>query len=129
MGIVKPMMGRTKRGSTPSNLERDIAYDYRRIVGHWIQDKRLKTGLTQQALGRALGISNTAVSAIELGRNTLSPERMGELADILGVLRHEFGTFMLRYTNPWMYALIYGEHDPTLKADLQNLPERLADNR
>ncbi len=118
--ITKPMMNR-KRGAIGADLDQDIAYDYRRRIGRWVRENRLRLDLTQAALGDVLGMGHTAVSALELGRSVISPERYAALADLFGLPRSEVGKFLLRYTNPWIYALIYGERSADLKSDLSNL--------
>ncbi len=132
MAIVNPMSGRTQsrqgRGGTMTDLERDIPYDARRRVGAFVQQARVERGITQQQLGAAMGVYNTAISAIELGRNSISPERYGELADLLGINRNTFGTLLLKYYNPWLYDLLYpGDHE--VQVMLGQLPERVTDNR
>jgi transcriptional regulator with XRE-family HTH domain len=99
----------------------DIGYDYRRKIGRFVREQRLRLGMTQAELGEHLGMGNTAVSALELGRSVVAPERFSTMADLFGVPRAEMGKFLLRYTNPWIYALIYGERSNDLKSDLQNL--------
>jgi transcriptional regulator with XRE-family HTH domain len=123
----RPMYKRSQsggRGNPPTALGRDIAHDYRRIVGAWLCDLRLNAGLTQAELGEILGVGYTAISAVEVGRGSIPPEKYETLADTLVVDREEFGKFVLRYSNPWMYRLLFGDTDKTLRADIEALPPR-----
>jgi transcriptional regulator with XRE-family HTH domain len=108
---------------------RDIAYDYRRTIGYRVRELRLKADMTQRQLGDLLGISETGVSALELGRSTVSPERYEKLADIFGENHGEWGKWLLRYTDPYLYALIFGNRDEKLQADLASLNEASRLNR
>ena len=125
--ISKPMMGRTARGATASDLSHDIAYDYRRRIGAYFRDLREKANMPQADVAKVLGVYNTAISAMEHGRSTISPERYADLADLFGVNRKTMGRFLLRYTNPWLFAMLYGEE--ALGADAAHLPERITDHR
>jgi transcriptional regulator with XRE-family HTH domain len=116
--IKHPFSGRI----TPEN---DIGYDYRRKVGNHIRDLREAAGLTQRELGQATDITNNAVSAIELGRNPIPPERYRAFADALGVDPKEFGEFLLEYTDRWLYALLRGEQ-AVRKHNLGDIPPRLS---
>ena len=130
MGIAKPMMGRSRvQGSQPADMTVDLAYDYRRIVGAWVRENRIKVNLTQDALARKLDITHSGVSAIEHGRSTISPELYRDLVLELGLDEIVSGKFLLRYTNPWLYVMIFGCDDGKLKADLNNLPRRIGSNR
>ncbi len=72
MAITKPLMGRLPgRGSNGSDLVEGLAYEYRRKMGAYLRDQRLKAGMTQTDLGKLLDVGFTTVSAIELGRSTI----------------------------------------------------------
>ena len=114
MAVTKPMMG----VSAKSDLAQDIAYDYRRKVGRWVREHRLRVGMTQNQLAHLLGVGFSSVSATELGRSMPSGEQYSVLADTFGLPRAEVGKFLLRHTNPWLYAMIYGEREASLKTDL-----------
>lgn len=105
--------------------EGDIGYDYRRKVGNHIRNLREAVGFTQRELGRATDITNNAVSAIELGRNPIPPERYRSFADALRVDPVEFGEFLLEYTDPWLYALLRGENASS-KHNLNDIQSRIA---
>ena len=100
--IKHPFAGRTTE-------DRDIGYDYRRKVGAHIRELRLRAGLTQLELGKVVGITNNAVSMIESGRNPLPPEHYRTFAEVLGENPKKFGLFLLEWTDPWLFGLIYGE--------------------
>lgn len=121
-----------RRGASPNNLDlsRDIPHDYRRVVGAWLRDLRLKAGMTQAQLADILGVGFTAISAIEVGRGSVPPERYDALASALGVDRAEFGKTMLRYSNPWAFEMIYGDamsrsERARLKEELAQMPTRV----
>lgn len=99
-----------------------MAYEYRRKVGSYLRDQRLRIGMTQAELGKVLGMGHTAISAIELGRGSVPPERYAGISSVLGLQEEEFGKFLLRYTNPWLHALIYGTTDKILGHDLKKFP-------
>ncbi len=105
--------------------EHDIGYDYRRKVGNHVRDLREAAGLTQRELGQATDITNNAVSAIELGRNPIPPERYRAFADALGVDPKEFGEFLLEYTDPWLWELLHGGNEG-VKHNLKDIPDRMS---
>lgn len=127
--LTHPMARRTGH-QTPrgkQDFNRDFGSDYRRAVGDYIVEKRLARGLTQLQLARMLGLRDTAISAIELGRNSLPPERADEMAEALGLNKRQFGKFLLRYTNPWLYAMIWPSELP--RDAVGQIPERVSDQR
>ena len=128
VAITNPMMGRrgNRKGHRLSRDE-DLGLEKRRIVGDYIADLRLSRGLTQLDVAKALGMRDAAVSAIELGRNSLPPERMAEMADILGVNRREFAKAVTRHYNPWLFSMLFPKE--LMEEDLKGLPERLVDHR
>jgi transcriptional regulator with XRE-family HTH domain len=68
--------------------------------------------LTQADLAKALGIEYySAISAIEVGRNSVPPERYADFARCLRVEPKEFIKKILELTNPWAYAMLFLE-DP-----------------
>lgn len=124
--ISKPMMDRGGEGDTGA----DLAYAYRRKVGHRVRHMRLEADMTQRQLGDHLDIGETAISALELGRSTVSPERYSQLADLFGLDRGEWGKWLLRYTDPYLYALIFhDEINAELAADLKLLAVNTRINR
>jgi transcriptional regulator with XRE-family HTH domain len=119
--IKHPFSGRV----TP---EGDIGYDYRRKVGNHVRDLRERAGLTQRELGNLVGVTNNAVSAIELGRNPIPPERYMDFAKALQVDPRAFGEFLLEYTDPWLFELIHGRRKAS-KHELSAIPSRVTDTR
>jgi len=120
MAVTKPMMHRG-RGRSGSTEDQDIAYDYRRRIGRWVKEHRLRVDMTQAQLGAVLGYGNTQVSAIEHGQTTPKAEDYATLADLFGLTHTEVGKFFLRNTNPWLYAMIYGERETKLKEELSKM--------
>ena len=95
--FTKPMSGRGQSGD-----------DLRKDLGQYIRDLRTKRDMTQADLAKAVGITYyTAISAIEVGRNVVPPERYLDFARALGVNPKTFAKTVLRLTNPWLYALLY----------------------
>lgn len=115
--INNPLMGRAN----------DMGIASRRTVGKFLADLRQKRGLTQLDIAKALGMRDAAVSAIELGRNSLPPERMTDWADILGVDRVKFAKAITRHYNPWLFSMLFPKELP--ERALEGLPERLVDHR
>lgn len=125
--ITKPMMGRTThRGSEAKEVGTELAYTYRRIIGAWIRERRVAIGMTQEELAAPLGMGHSAISAVELGRSTISPERYEALAALLQVDQKTLALFLLRYTNPWLYKMLFPEKvDKKLTNDLAHIPNRI----
>ena len=108
--------------------EGDVGYDYRRKVGNYVKQHRERIGITQRELGDLVGVTNNAISAIELGRNPIPPERYRDFAGALQVDPEVFGLFLLEYTDPWLFELIYGKRRAA-KHDLGSIPARVMDTR
>lgn len=124
--ITKPMMDRGGEGGDGA----DLAYVYRRKVGNRVRQMRLDADMTQRQLGDHLDIGETAISALELGRSTVSPERYGQLAELFGLDKAEWGKWLLRYTDPYLYALLFNDEiDAQLAADLKSLAVTTRVNR
>jgi transcriptional regulator with XRE-family HTH domain len=115
--IKHPFSGRTAE-------DRDIGFDYRRKVGNKVRDLREAKALTQRELGQLVGMGANAVSAIELGRNPIPPERYEAFAEALGEPQKRFGVFLLEYTDPWLFALIYGK-EKAARHNLEQIPDRM----
>lgn len=99
--LVKPLAG---RGPSVSDLKNEL--------GAYIRHLRERRGMTQADLAKAVGMTYyTAISAIEVGRNTVPPERYLAFAEALGVSPKSFVRNVLRLTNPWAFALLYSD-DP-----------------
>jgi transcriptional regulator with XRE-family HTH domain len=97
----------------------------REIIGHYLKEKRLELGLTQQEMLERIGSDAwfTVWSSIERGERNLPPQRWKVVAEALGIDKKEFAQVMIRYTNPWAYELLYGS-DPALRAELNSIPSR-----
>ena len=109
--ITKPTSG---RGTVGAVLKVEL--------GAYVRDLREKRGMTQADLAKAVGMTYyTAISAIEVGRNVVPPERYHAFAEALGVNPRTFGRTVLRLTNPWLFAMLYAE-DP--KAEIEALNAR-----
>lgn len=100
----------------------------REIVGQRIRALRLEAGLTQQQLADLVSEGSwwTMWSEIERGQKNLPPELWERTAEVLEQDPHEFARFMLRHTNPWCYAILYGA-DNELQAELAEIPKRYSD--
>lgn len=83
--------------------------------------------MTQEELGQILGVRNTYISGIELGRTSISPERYRPMAEALKVPQQAFAKRILRHYNPWLYAMLYD--DTQLENELSSIPDRLQDLR
>ena len=126
--IKRALQNRSTPPADDDEVIEDPAYRARRIVGARVRRERLRKGFTQAEVAKQLGVFHTAISAIEIGRNSVPPERYKELGDLLGINRREWGKFLLRETDPWIYELIYGE-DEALREKLKRIPERVGDTR
>jgi transcriptional regulator with XRE-family HTH domain len=95
--FTKPLAG---RGESTMDLKLEL--------GRYVRELRTKRGMTQADLAKALGMQfYTAISAIELGRNTVPPERYLDFARALGVNPKTFMRHVLRLTNPWAFAILF----------------------
>ena len=100
----------------------------REIIGHYLREKRKALNVTQTEFLKMLGSDMwfTAWSQIETGQRNLPPHLWMPVAKALDVPNKEFASVMMRYTNPWMYAMINGM-SPALRAELEAIPERYTD--
>lgn len=105
------------RGSHSQALRGDL--------GAYIRNLRTDLGMTQTDLAQAVGLEYyTAISAIEVGRNVVPPERYLAFAQALGVDPKTFAKKMLELTNPWLFVLLYSS---TPEADTATLNEMFAE--
>lgn len=58
-------------------------------IGERIMLARRRAGLTQRELGARLGVSHVAVGDIERGKRRPDLDKLGEIADALGVTLRE----------------------------------------
>ncbi|MNU96242.1 HTH-type transcriptional regulator ImmR [compost metagenome] len=56
----------------------------REIIGNRVREARTYLGLSQEEIGRALGIPRTAVSQIETGQRGLDATELNKLSSLLG---------------------------------------------
>jgi transcriptional regulator with XRE-family HTH domain len=108
---------------------RDLGYEYRRRLGLIVKEARLKKGLTQQDMADHLKVHFTAISRIERGLNGIPPEWYEDIAELLGLNKEQFAREILRWSNPWLYALMYGKRELSLKEDLAQILDRTATRR
>src|SRR5690348_12291747 len=106
-GLERPLMSRDA-----------VAFRWRMELAQYVKELRVNAGLTQSELCELLGLDNPQfISGIERGKVSIPPERVGDFAKALGVPREEFAQNILRWTNPWMYAELFGA-DSRLKSEL-----------
>lgn len=53
--------------------------------GERLRERRLKMGLTQEQLGKIIGVSKSVISYYELGERAPSPEVLLEFAEFFGI--------------------------------------------
>jgi transcriptional regulator with XRE-family HTH domain len=127
MAISNPWSQRLREGAARM-ARHDSAYAYKREIGNWIRELREKRGLTQVELSELVDVFFTMISAIETGRNAVPPERYKRFAKHLHVPEKDFAMKMLRWSNPWLFEMLFGADD-RLKAELAAIPERVQKNR
>ena len=117
-GYSRPLMGRSEAAS-----------EYKLALGRYVRGLREKRGMTQADLAKAVGMTYyTAISAIEVGRNTVPPERYLAFARALGVPPQTFMRRVLQLTNPWAAAMLFADDVEQAFASLSTeLPTRLVE--
>ena len=78
-------------------------------------------GLTQGELANLINIQTPALSAIETGRNSLPPKYYIGIAEALEFDKKNFAKFLLRYTNPIIYFLMFGPENKALTNDIEEI--------
>lgn len=107
----------------------EVALRWRLALADYIRDARVDAGLTQAELADRLDLnSKQFVSGIETGRTSVPPERLEAFAEALGIDKVDFAKTVLRYSNPWMFAAIFGA-DKKLREELANTPDRVNTRR
>jgi transcriptional regulator with XRE-family HTH domain len=116
----KPMPALTRPKNMPSRN--------REIIGHYLKQKRVAKGLTQEQMLRLIGSNAwfTAWSAVERGERNLPPAVWEKVAKALEIDPGDFVRVMLRYTNPWAYGMLFG-FNAALRAELASIPQRYTD--
>lgn len=83
----------------------------RQEAGFYVRALRERMGLSQVELSMRLGLSfNSFVSQVETGRSRIPTSSMPEWAAALEVDEREFARNMLRYYEPALYEVIYGDN-------------------
>ena len=77
-------------GNKPNRMRNDQAQDetpepHRRLLGSRVRMRRFMLNLSQEKLGKALGITFQQVQKYEKGVNRMGSSRLQQVADILGV--------------------------------------------
>lgn len=121
--MLRPLQNRSDAGGGPSASA--MSREYRVKIGQTIRSRRLEIGMTQVELGNLVGVVDTAISHIESGHSSIKPDHYAALADALEFDKAEWGKFLVRYTNPWAYALIYGTRSGELREDLARVAVRV----
>lgn|GEM_PF-520519 len=100
----------------------EIHAAYRLKLGLYLAECRKAADLSQAKLAKMLGIAVTTMASAEQGYRNLAPSHYETFVAACGLDREAFGKFMLRYSNPWVYALLYGiDADPSLKSEIRRL--------
>jgi transcriptional regulator with XRE-family HTH domain len=81
----------------------------RREQGAYLASLRKNAGLTQAEVARAFGFMwPSVVGDTEQGRVSLPPEHYVAYARLVGVDPREFVQNILRWHNPWAWAVLFG---------------------
>lgn len=67
----------------------DVVDEFYKRLGRALRAARKAAGLTQDAVGHALGLSRTAVANVEAGRHHLAVHQLVAYADVVGALPAE----------------------------------------
>lgn len=116
--LPKGAVGGRQGGLRPVVDDTALAGIYRALIGGRFKELRVAAGITQKQAADAIGLWPTAVSSMENASSSIGAEKLMRLADLYGADRHETGIFILRYSNPWLYAMIFGDD---VDADLRAL--------
>ncbi len=111
-------------GYEGNELGLSFGVDYSRTIGRHLMAARKAKELRQADVADALGVSVSAVCAIEYGTRNLAPEHYVTVCKLLGLPIEESGRFFLRYTNPWLYDMLFGATDKSARKDLRSIPRR-----
>jgi len=81
----------------------------RKEAGAYVRQLRKTAGLTQQQVAKALGLDYyTMVSQMELGKTRVPPDRLFQMAEVLGVEPKVFAKRLLKYYDPYMWQILFG---------------------
>ena len=82
----------------------------RQQAGRWLKTARETAGLTQAELAEQVGLRYyTFVSQVESGLGRLPIETQGAWATALGLNPGEFARMLLRYYEPELFRLLFGD--------------------
>jgi transcriptional regulator with XRE-family HTH domain len=82
----------------------------RRQAGRWLKTARETAGLTQAELAEQVGLRYyTFVSQVESGLGRLPIETQGAWATALGLNPGEFARTLLRFYEPELFRLLFGD--------------------
>jgi transcriptional regulator with XRE-family HTH domain len=82
----------------------------RQQAGRWLKTARETAGLTQAELAERVGLRYyTFVSQVESGLGRLPIETQGAWAMALGLNPGEFARTLLRYYEPELFRLLFGD--------------------
>ena len=82
----------------------------RQEAGRWLKAAREAAGLTQAELAEHVGLRYyTFVSQVEGGLGRVPIESQGAWADAVGMDQAEFARTLLRYYEPELYRLLFGD--------------------
>jgi transcriptional regulator with XRE-family HTH domain len=93
------MAKRAKAKLTPSQSKvasKKNTFALDEIIGSRVRAKRMEIGMSQETLGKALGLTFQQVQKYEKGVNRIGAGRLSQIADILGT---EMGYFMRDLSN------------------------------
>jgi transcriptional regulator with XRE-family HTH domain len=91
-------------GFSRKDPKRDRAggVDFVSVVGDRLRQERLLAGLSQEELGRRLGVAGETVHRYEIGEKQLDPERLVSALKVLGV---PISVFFYPLQSPWPSAI------------------------
>ncbi|MDD3836395.1 MAG: helix-turn-helix transcriptional regulator [Phenylobacterium sp.] len=89
----------------------------RREAGRWLKARREDAGLTQAEVAEQVGLRYyTFVSQVESGVGRVPIESQGAWAEALGLDPTDFARTLLRYYEPELFRLLFGEDAPAAVA-------------
>ncbi|MDO9430791.1 MAG: helix-turn-helix transcriptional regulator [Pseudomonadota bacterium] len=87
-----------------------VTKSLRQEAGRWLKASREAAGLTQAELAERVGLRYyTFVSQVESGLGRVPIETQGAWAEAVGLNPAEFARTLLRYYEPELYRLLFGE--------------------
>ena len=87
-----------------------VTKSLRQEAGRWLKASREAAGLTQAELAERVGLRYyTFVSQVESGLGRVPIEAQGAWASAIGLEPAEFARTLLRYYEPELHRLLFGE--------------------